>query len=63
MASTFTWSKPDQKLLVSLGSESVPIIKLFYNLNKLTTAILSDMEGIKSETLLNLVNLMPKRCI
>ena len=63
MASTFTWSKPDQKLLDSLGSESVPIIKLFYNLNKLTTAILSDMEGIKSETLLNLVNLMPKRCI
>ena len=37
--------------------------KQYYNVNELTTAILSEWAGIESETLRNLVNSMPKRCI
>ena len=53
--------KPIENLWSILAEKVCTNGKHYYNVNEITTAILSEWTGIKSETLRILVNSMPKQ--
>ena len=54
---------PIENLWSILAAQVYANGKQHYNVNELTTAILSEWAGTDSETLRNLVHSMPKRCL